>query len=250
MGTLTLLDGHNRYEICTRLELPFDIEEVRFADRSHAEEWIIRNQFGRRNLSAYVRTQLALRLEDTIKRRSQQGKRNDLSPISGKSVEGLDTHREVAKVASVGHDTVASELGVSRATVQRGGDYAAAIDRLTSLLGVERDDLRESEFIREGETGKGRKLRIADVIELGKKPGTYDTGKKARATVTTESSLPSKRDRRGRFMQLGQGRCPRAAKREGRSQRQDGQGRAGRGQVGRFRGDRQGERGAAGGVEV
>ena len=35
-GKLTLLDGHNRYEICTRLELPFDIEEVRFADRSHA----------------------------------------------------------------------------------------------------------------------------------------------------------------------------------------------------------------------
>ena len=65
-GTLTLLDGHNRYEICTRLELPFDIEDVRFADRSHAEEWIIRNQFGRRNLSAYVRTQLALRLEKTI----------------------------------------------------------------------------------------------------------------------------------------------------------------------------------------
>jgi hypothetical protein len=106
-GTLTLLDGHNRYEICTRLGLPFDIEEMRFSDRSHAEEWIIRNQFGRRNLSAYVRTQLALRLEETIKLRSQQGKRNDLSPISGKSAAKLDTHREVAKVASVGHDTVA-----------------------------------------------------------------------------------------------------------------------------------------------
>jgi len=106
-GTLTLLDGHNRYEICTRLDLQFDIKEMRFADRSHAEEWIIRNQFGRRNLSAYVRTQLALRLEEAIKRRSQQGKRNDLSPISGKSPAGLDTHREVAKVASVGHDTVA-----------------------------------------------------------------------------------------------------------------------------------------------
>ena len=130
-GKLTLLDGHNRYEICTRLELPFDIEEVRFADRSHAEEWIIRNQFGRRNLSAYVRTQLALRLEDTIKRRSQQGKRNDLSPISGKSVEGLDTHREVAKVASVGHDTVAKVKRIEEATSQ-GLVSDKTIDKLRS----------------------------------------------------------------------------------------------------------------------
>ena len=27
-GTLTLLDGHNRYEICTRLGLPFQLHEV------------------------------------------------------------------------------------------------------------------------------------------------------------------------------------------------------------------------------
>ena len=32
---------------------------------------------------------------------------------------------------------VAIELGVGRATVERGGAYATAIDRLTSLLGVE-----------------------------------------------------------------------------------------------------------------
>jgi|694.fasta_scaffold08185_3 16S rRNA G966 N2-methylase RsmD len=106
-GTLTLLDGHNRYEICTRLGLAFDIEEMRFSDRSHAEEWIIRNQFGRRNLSAYVRTQLALRLEETIAKRSRQGQRTDLSQKSVKGLPPLDTQKEVAKAANVSHDTVA-----------------------------------------------------------------------------------------------------------------------------------------------
>ena len=107
-GKLTILDGHNRYEICTRLELPFDIEEMRFSDRSHAEEWIIRNQFGRRNLSAYVRTQLALRLEQTIAARSRQGERTDLSAKSPKGNDGLDTREEIARLAGVGSNTVSS----------------------------------------------------------------------------------------------------------------------------------------------
>lgn len=51
-GTLTLIDGHNRYEICTRLELPFDVHEARFKSRHEAADWIDKNQLGRRNLTA------------------------------------------------------------------------------------------------------------------------------------------------------------------------------------------------------
>jgi predicted methyltransferase len=118
-GTLTLLDGHNRYEICTRLELSFDIEEMRFSDRSHAEEWIIRNQFGRRNLSAYVRTQLALRLEETIAKRAKENvRKGGGSGDSGrqKSDNPIDTKKEVAKAANVSHDTVAKVKRIEEAT--------------------------------------------------------------------------------------------------------------------------------------
>jgi len=104
---LILIDGHNRFEICMRLGLLFDIEEIEFSDRNHAKEWIIRNQFGRRNLSAYVRTQLALQLEATIAARSRQGERTDLLQNSAKSLDRLDTREEVAKLANVSHDTVA-----------------------------------------------------------------------------------------------------------------------------------------------
>ena len=104
---LILIDGHNRFEICMRLGLLFNIEEIEFEDRNHAKEWIIRNQFGRRNLSAYVRTQLALQLEATIAARSRQGERTDLLQNSAKSLDRLDTREEVAKLANVSHDTVA-----------------------------------------------------------------------------------------------------------------------------------------------
>ncbi|NBW23184.1 MAG: hypothetical protein EBR82_86095 [Caulobacteraceae bacterium] len=62
-GKLTLVDGHNRYEICTRLDLPFEIEEMRFDDRNAAMLWIIDNQNGRRNLADFAKVELELKRE-------------------------------------------------------------------------------------------------------------------------------------------------------------------------------------------
>jgi len=59
-GTLTLLDGHNRYEICTRIGLPFDIHEAKFKSKEDARIWIRNNQAGRRNLPAAWRIELEL----------------------------------------------------------------------------------------------------------------------------------------------------------------------------------------------
>ena len=73
-----LIDGHNRFAICCKHGLTFQAVEREFEDQSHVIEWIIRNQFGRRNLSAYERTKLALRLEEAIAGRSRQGERTDL----------------------------------------------------------------------------------------------------------------------------------------------------------------------------
>lgn len=101
-----LIDGHNRFAICSKHGLEFQTVEREFEDQSHVIEWIIRNQFGRRNLSAYERTKLALRLEEAIAGRSRQGSRTDLLQKSAES-QPLDTRQEIAKAAGVSHDTVA-----------------------------------------------------------------------------------------------------------------------------------------------
>jgi len=159
-----LVDGHNRKAICERLGVPFETLPMSFENRQAVIDWMLRHQLGRRNLSK----EAAADLIGQVYNQRKQGKGGDRK--SNPQNEGL-----IGEMA----DVVASELGVGRATVERGGAYASAIDRLTALLGVERDDLRESEFIREGEAAKGRKLRMADVIEMGKAPGIYETGKKA-----------------------------------------------------------------------
>ena len=46
-----LVDGHNRYEICTRHGIEFDVTELEFADREAAMDWMDANQLGRRNLT-------------------------------------------------------------------------------------------------------------------------------------------------------------------------------------------------------
>lgn len=159
-----LVDGHNRKAICDRLGLQYQTTPMSFDNRQAVIDWMLRHQLGRRNLSK----EAAADLIGQVYNQRKQTKGGDRK--SNPQTEDL-MGREC--------QAVADELGVGRATVERDGAYAAAIDRLTSLLGVERDDIRDSEFIRDGETVKGRKLRMADVIELGKQPGTYETGKKA-----------------------------------------------------------------------
>ena len=86
-------------------------------------EWIIRNQFGRRNLSAYERTKLALRLEGVIAGRGRQGERTDICQKSDNS-EPLDTKREIAKAAGVSHDTVAKVKKIEAKANQSAGGGA------------------------------------------------------------------------------------------------------------------------------
>jgi len=83
-----LVDGHNRFEICSRLGLPFDVSEVDgIADRNDAIEWIIRHQFGRRNLDLLTRGELSLKLKSVWEAKAAANLK--LSP--GRPEKGLPT---------------------------------------------------------------------------------------------------------------------------------------------------------------
>ena len=101
-----LIDGHNRYKVCTEYNIPFTTTETDFESRDAVIEWIIKNQFGRRNLPLYERARLALRLKPVIAERAKenQGARNDICQKSDKSI---DTKKELAAAAGVSHDTIA-----------------------------------------------------------------------------------------------------------------------------------------------
>lgn len=104
-----LIDGHNRYEISEKWDLNYTVEEMDFPDRNAVVRWIILNQFGRRNLSAYDRSILALKLKPIIaeKAREKETERKTTYQKSEKSnLPQIDTTKELAKVAGVSHDTI------------------------------------------------------------------------------------------------------------------------------------------------
>jgi phage N-6-adenine-methyltransferase len=105
----TLIDGHNRYEICTKHNIPFKTVEHNFDSRQAVIEWIILNQFGRRNLPAHERARLALRLKPVIAERAKenQGKRNDLTFSKNlEEVKQIYTDDKIAKTAGVSTETI------------------------------------------------------------------------------------------------------------------------------------------------
>lgn len=105
-----LIDGHNRYEICTKHNIPYKTVQREFKSRDEVIEWIILNQFGRRNLPAHERARLALRLKPVIAEKA----RENLATHTETGYQGLqnsakavDTRQELAKIAGVSHDTIA-----------------------------------------------------------------------------------------------------------------------------------------------
>jgi hypothetical protein len=72
-----LLDGHNRYEICERLNLVYEKAFLDLADRDAAMDWIDANQLGRRNLKP---DQVSLaRGRMYLREKKRQGTRTDLT---------------------------------------------------------------------------------------------------------------------------------------------------------------------------
>jgi DNA modification methylase len=111
-----IIDGHNRFEIATKWDLDFETESKHFdneeAVKEAVKEWMILNQFGRRNLSNYQRSVLALELEDVFSKKAKENlKLSGGRGVKGKQISAevkpIETRKELSKVASVSHDTIA-----------------------------------------------------------------------------------------------------------------------------------------------
>lgn len=104
----TILDGHNRFEICTENNIPFSTVGMAFDNDNEAKMWIIKNQFARRNLTPYQRSTLALEMEGVFREQAKerQGIRVDIQEICPESYETGQTRDELGKIAGVSGKTI------------------------------------------------------------------------------------------------------------------------------------------------
>ncbi len=107
-----IIDGHNRYAICTKHGINYKTIEMKFANRQSAKTWIILNQLGRRNISAFLRVKYAVDyLKPLIAEKAKAKQKTDGKDLGGtlcqKSDKGvIHTTKELALAAGVSHDTV------------------------------------------------------------------------------------------------------------------------------------------------
>ena len=104
-----LIDGHNRKKIADEFKIKYKVREKKFKDRNEVIIWMIDNQLGRRNISKYDRTRLALRKEDMLKpiaKEEQKRKPGVVVQKSAQQKQESKTRTKVAKIAKVSHDTV------------------------------------------------------------------------------------------------------------------------------------------------
>lgn len=119
-----LLDGHNRFDICTRLGLAYELRELSFDSREAAFDWMDRNQLGRRNLTPLGLSMLRGRIYERTKKPEGGGGSNQYR----RKDEQLAQNELVAPSRTSA--IVADELGVSEATVKRDAQLVRAVESL------------------------------------------------------------------------------------------------------------------------
>ena len=155
-----LLDGHNRLEICRRLNIGYETVGISLPDREAAADWIDANQLARRNLNPDQASILRGRRYNRFKK--AQGSNNQY--VQANSEKGQnDTFHSTA-------EALAKQHGVSPRTIKRDGQFAAAVEKVEALdpeitkkvtKGGTREGLRHQGGQAHGRTpGEGRR-RIA-----------------------------------------------------------------------------------------
>ena len=173
----TIIDGHNRYEICTKHGIPFETVNREFESRNEVIEWIIKNQFGRRNLPLHERARLALRLKPVIAEKAKEKQaeyhgnqyKSGLSQNSVEVQKPIDTQKEIAKAAGVSHDTIAKVEKIEEfapapvVQASRKGDISVnAAYQVTKMMQEEQEEIASR--IQSGENAK------SVVLEVQKRP--------------------------------------------------------------------------------
>ncbi len=123
----TVVDGHNRYEICTNHGIEFETIEISFKDSDDAKLWILKNQMARRNMTDYSRCVVALKMKPILTEKARERMLAGGNPTQN-SAQGGAVRDEIAKLAGVSHDTISKVEEIEsaapdeiKAKVQSGG---------------------------------------------------------------------------------------------------------------------------------
>jgi len=109
-----IVDGHNRYEICNKHNIYYEVKEIEFASKEEAIIWMVRQQLGRRSLTPLQRIQIVEKYRPFYKKKAEKNKslnggnkiaesENSTTPLMKE--EKIDVREKLAKDADVSTNT-------------------------------------------------------------------------------------------------------------------------------------------------
>ncbi len=153
-----LIDGHNRFNICSNHNLPFEIYQLSFNSLKDAKDYMINLQLGRRNLNptqiAYFRG-LRYNNEKADKTENLSKGQNVLSEERNKIIADNSSKGQNVPSGISTAERLAEEYKVNAKTIKRDAEFAKGLEKLSS-------DLRNKILIGEEKIEKGI------IQELGK----------------------------------------------------------------------------------
>lgn len=143
----TLVDGHNRYRICTENSVEYRTTAKEFESREDAIVWICKNQSGRRNLTqeqmAYLR-----------------GRQHEAEKVTGGRNQYTKSAERQNGAERKTSERIAAQYGVGARTIERDAKFARAIDTIGALAPEVKEQILSGKL----------HAKKKDVIALAEKP--------------------------------------------------------------------------------
>jgi len=173
----TIVDGHNRYAICQRHGILFEVKQLEFETLDDAMFWAWTHQENRRNLTQYQRGELALKFKAKIAAKAyenkiasggnKKNKAGSVLPNSANPIQPINTRKALAEIANVAPDT---------------------ISRIEFLNEHADDETKQK--LRQGKTSINKEYMRAKEKAADSKPKTTRTKKAKEASPATEQETP------------------------------------------------------------
>ena len=134
-----IIDGHNRYSICTKYSIPFNTVSKDFSSREEVIVWICKNQLGRRNITEETRKYLIGRQYESEKiidsKKNKSGKnQHSLQSKQDDSDEDYivdsEPKQSIQRSKNKTAHIIGAENNITHATVQKYAYFSRALDHI------------------------------------------------------------------------------------------------------------------------
>lgn len=175
----TIVDGHHRYKVCKKHNIPFSIVQKEFASRDDVILWMIQNQLGKRNLNTFRRIEMVRNYERAVKAqaKARQGTRNDIKQLSGNFSgmslpNGRDARDELGNMAGVSGNTYQHAIYVldnaPPTIIEAARNDSISINAAYALTKM--TETQQTEALKRIEQGEPAKSVISQIKSSNRKP--------------------------------------------------------------------------------